>query len=55
MAQIQEKAKWITIKILSNTKDEIETLIKKTGRFVNVPDFVEYALRRELEAQRRSR
>lgn len=48
MAQTEEE-KWVTIKILRAVKDEIEQRIKKAGRFSNVPDFVEYACRKELD------
>jgi len=49
---ITDEDKWVTIKILRVIKDEIEFVISKSGRFANVPDFVEFAVRKELDRQR---
>lgn len=44
--------KWITIKILKTIKQEIETTMISTGRFSNVPDYVEFVVRRDLDRMR---
>jgi len=49
----QEENKWATIKILTSQKIEIEKLNEKTRNFVNVPNFVGFAIRKELDGQRR--
>lgn len=43
--------KWITIKILSQLKNEINPVIE-SGQFHSVSDFVSYAIRNELRLQK---
>jgi hypothetical protein len=43
------KEKWATIKILTVLKEEIEAKVLPRGRFSNVPDFVEFVVRNELD------
>ena len=50
--QIEKDDKWETIKILKVIKEEIEEYNTKAGRFSNVPDFVTYAVRKELDRQK---
>ena len=47
--QIEKEDKWETIKILKVIKEEIEDYNEDTGRFSNVPDFVTYSVRKELD------
>lgn len=54
MKKHNQVRKWVTIKILSSTKNEIQQLCdnKKSG-FVNPPQFISFALRKELDRRRK--
>ena len=54
MKRRNQVRKWVTIKILNSTKNEIQQLCdnKKSG-FVNSSQFINFALRKELDRKRK--